>query len=43
MNGYAEKNEAFDLYSNATLTTLDVMLRCAMSYENNAQTQGYEI
>ena len=40
MNGYAEKEEVFDMYSNSSLATLDVMLRCAMSYENDAQIQG---
>ena len=43
MKTYAGQNEVFDMYSNATLATLDVMLRCAMSYENDAQIQGYEI
>ena len=37
----ADNNESFEFYSNISLCTFDVILRCAMSYESDVQLKGY--
>ena len=36
----AAKGEYFEVFSQISLLTLDIILRCAFSYENDCQTRG---
>lgn len=37
---FAEKGEYFEVFSHIGLLTLDIILRCAFSYENDCQVKG---
>jgi len=37
---YGESGESMEIYSNMSLCTLDVVLQCAFSYDNNVQREG---
>ena len=43
MSKYAQAEESMEIFSNISLCTLDVILRCAFSYENDCQEKGYVI
>ena len=38
---YAEKKRPFEVFSLVGRCTLDVILRCAFSYETDCQKEGY--
>lgn len=40
MEKYCESGESFEFTTNISQCTLDIMLRCAMSYENSIQEEG---
>ena len=37
---YADEKESIEMFSNFSLCTLDTILRCVMSYDNDIQAQG---
>lgn len=37
---YAESGKSFEVFSNVSLLTFDIILRCALSYENDVQLKG---
>lgn len=37
---FAESGEYFEVFTQVSLLTLDIILRCAFSYENDCQTRG---
>nr|ACD75825.1 cytochrome P450 family 4 [Cyphoma gibbosum] len=37
---YADKGESMEMYNNISLCTLDMIMRCAMSYSNDIQAKG---
>jgi len=40
LQGFAERGEFFETTTHASLLTLDVILRCAFSYDNDCQLRG---
>ena len=38
---YAESGKNFEFFSNVSLCTFDIILRCAMSYQDDVQIKGY--
>ncbi|XP_069118740.1 cytochrome P450 4F2-like [Argopecten irradians] len=40
MAAHVEKGEGFELFSNISMCTLDIILRCAFSYDNDCQIKG---
>ena len=38
---HAETGESFEVFQNVLLCTLEVILRCAFSYEQDVQAAGY--
>ncbi|XP_033724689.1 cytochrome P450 4A25-like [Pecten maximus] len=40
MAAHVEKGQSFELFSNISMCTLDVILRCAFSYDNDCQIKG---
>ena len=43
MSTYADSGQSFEFFTNISLYTFDVLLRCAMSYENDVQLKGYVV
>lgn len=41
MMPYAESGKSFEFFSNVSLLTFDVILRCAFSFENDVQLRGW--
>lgn len=37
---FAERNEFFEVFTHISLLTLDIILRCAFSYDNDCQLRG---
>ena len=40
MEAYSEKGEYFEVFDNVSKFTLDIILKCAFSYDTNCQTLG---
>ena len=40
LQGYCDRGESFEVVNNISLLTLDIILRCAFSYDNDCQIKG---